>query len=216
HYPARGCWRSAARALPGLRSGSERTFGGRSQSKRRRLPQPVPLPGGLPKRQKSQAHRSWGARRRAHQLEPLREAMGNRTLALAVLFPGALVARPAVAETEKLSPAAQKMQWAQRAIERNPNSFQRYNDLAMALARRARETSEVSYYEQADAALQKSFQLMPGNVEGQKVRVWVLLGKHEFAQALKLASALNQEVPDDVSIYGFLVDANVELGNYGE
>lgn len=138
----------------------------------------------------------------------------NNTFALLLLT--ALVSTPAAAETEKLSPAAQKIQWAQRAIENNPNNFQRYNDLALALARRARETSDVSYYEQADAALQKSLQLVPGNIEGQKAQVWVLLGKHEFAKALKLASALNQKVPDDVSIYGFLVDANVELGNYGE
>jgi len=138
----------------------------------------------------------------------------NNTFALLLLT--ALVSTPVAAESEKLSPAGQKIQWAQRAIEKNPNNFQRYNDLALALARRARETSDVSYYEQADAALQKSFQLMPGNVEGQKVQVWVLLGKHEFAKALKLASGLNQKVPDDVSIYGFLVDANVELGNYSE
>jgi len=144
------------------------------------------------------------------------DAIVNRAFVLALLFPSALVARPADAETEKLSPAAQKIQWAQKTIEKNPNIFQRYNELAIALARRARETSDVSYYEQADAALQKSFQLMPGNIEGQKVQVWVLLGKHEFAKALKLARALNQRVPDDVSIYGFLVDANVELGNYSE
>jgi len=57
---------------------------------------------------------------------------------------------------------------------------------------------------------------MPDNLEGRKAQVWILLGKHEFAEALKLAKALNQKSPDDVLIYGFLVDANVELGNYGD
>jgi len=57
---------------------------------------------------------------------------------------------------------------------------------------------------------------MPDNLEGRKAQVWILLGKHEFAEALKLARALNQRFPDDVLIYGFLVDANVELGNYRE
>ncbi len=120
----------------------------------------------------------------------------------------------AQAAAEKLSPAQQKIAWAQAAIAKNPERYQPYNDLALALARRARETSDVSYYQQADAALEKSFKLAPGNLEGQKVRVWVLLGKHEFARALEVANSLNRQTPDDVLIYGFQVDANIELGNY--
>ena len=48
------------------------------------------------------------------------------------------------------------------------------------------------------------------------MRVWVLLGKHQFAAALELARSLNKEIPDDVQVYGFLTDALVELGNYKE
>ena len=48
------------------------------------------------------------------------------------------------------------------------------------------------------------------------MRVWVLLGKHEFRQALELARALNKQTPDDLLVYGFLTDANIELGNYKE
>ncbi len=44
--------------------------------------------------------------------------------------------------------------------------------------------------------------------------MWLLLGKHEFAQALPEATKLNKKMPDDVMVYGFLTDANVELGNY--
>ena len=47
-------------------------------------------------------------------------------------------------------------------------------------------------------------------------RVWLLLGKHEFAAALEAAKELNRKLPDDVMLYGFLTDANVELGNYKE
>jgi tetratricopeptide (TPR) repeat protein len=119
-------------------------------------------------------------------------------------------------EAKTQSPAEQKIAWARQAIQKNPDRHQPYNELAMALARRARETSDVSYYVQADAALAKSFQLSPENLEGEKVRAWVLLGKHEFAAALELAKALNKRTPDDVLIYGFLADANIELGNYKE
>jgi len=120
------------------------------------------------------------------------------------------------AASAKLSPAEQKIEWAEKAIEKDPSRFQAYNELAIALARRARETSDVGYYLRGETALNKSFELMPDNLEGRKAQVWILLGKHEFAEALKLAKALNQKSPDDVLIYGFLVDANVELGNYGD
>jgi len=43
-----------------------------------------------------------------------------------------------------------------------------------------------------------------------------LLGKHEFAAALEEATKLNKKIPDDVMIYGFLTDANIELGNYAD
>jgi tetratricopeptide (TPR) repeat protein len=42
----------------------------------------------------------------------------------------------------------------------------------------------------------------------------VLLGKHEFARALVEAKALNQRMPDDVIVYGYMADAHVELGQY--
>jgi tetratricopeptide (TPR) repeat protein len=114
------------------------------------------------------------------------------------------------------SPAEQKMAWARKAIESNPKRYENYNDLALALARRARETSDTAYYDQAEKALEESFRLAPDNIEGLRLRIWNLLGKHEFAKALEAATALNKKIPDDLLTYGFLTDANAELGNYEE
>jgi tetratricopeptide (TPR) repeat protein len=116
--------------------------------------------------------------------------------------------------TTALSPAEHSIAEARKAIETRPAQFSGYNQLAIALSRRARETSDVNFYAQAEDALRKSFQLAPGNIEGEKIRVWLLLGRHEFAAALAVASDLNQRVPDDVLVYGFLTDANAELGYY--
>ena len=112
------------------------------------------------------------------------------------------------------SPAETAISSARTAISKKPAQFSGYNQLAVALARRARETSDVVYYAQAEDALKKSFELSPANIEGEKVKIWLLLGRHEFAAALTEATALNRQVPDDVLVYGFLTDANVELGNY--
>jgi tetratricopeptide (TPR) repeat protein len=100
----------------------------------------------------------------------------------------------------------------QAEIGRNPKRYQPHNQLAIALARRARETSDVNYYAQAETALDKSFALSPDNLDGLKAQTWILLGKHEFAKAAALARQLNERWPDDVLVYGFLTDANVELG----
>ena len=67
---------------------------------------------------------------------------------------------------------------------------------------------------QAEDVLQQSFKRNPKNIQAQKVQAWCLLGKHEFAKALKLAKKLNKRVPDDIMVYGLLTDAHMELGNY--
>ena len=121
---------------------------------------------------------------------------------------------PVAAETTALSPAQRSMAEAQKAIEKNPKQYAGYNQLAIALARRARETSDVKYYAQGEEAVEKSLQLAPGNFDGEKIKVWLLLGRHEFAAALEAAKTLNKRVPDDVLVWGFLTDANAELGNY--
>jgi tetratricopeptide (TPR) repeat protein len=112
------------------------------------------------------------------------------------------------------SPAERKIAAARELITRNPSKAQGYNDLAMALARRARETADPSHYDQAAKALAESRKLSPDNLETERIDVWILLGKHEFARALEKAQALNRKVPDDVMTYGMLVDAYVELGEY--
>jgi tetratricopeptide (TPR) repeat protein len=114
------------------------------------------------------------------------------------------------------TPAERAIAQARAAIAKDPRRAEAYNSLAMALARRARETADPANYAEAEAALETSFELDPDNFEGLKVRTWVLLGKHEFAEALKLAQALNKRMPDDEMVYGLLVDAHVELGNYEE
>jgi tetratricopeptide (TPR) repeat protein len=116
----------------------------------------------------------------------------------------------------KPSPAEQGIAQAQRLIEKNPKNYEAYNALALALSRRARETSDVKFYAEAEEALKKSFEISPDNFDGKRIEVWLLLGKHEFAAAREGALKLNKRMPDDVMVCGFLTDANVELGNYDE
>jgi tetratricopeptide (TPR) repeat protein len=143
----------------------------------------------------------------------------KRIAALLLLFLGTVAGfaqGPNTPAETLLSPAERSMAQARKLIDKNPKDFEAYNALALALSRRARETSDVKCYAQAEETLQKSFEIAPDNFDGQRIHVWLLLGKHEFAAALDAAKKLNQKMPDDVMLYGFLDDANVELGNYND
>jgi tetratricopeptide (TPR) repeat protein len=141
---------------------------------------------------------------------------------VAVLLLMVMTALAAVAQTttlpadSTLSPAERSMAQANRLIEKNPRNFEAYNALALAFSCRARETSNVKFYAQAEESLKTSFEISPSNFDGEKIHVWLLLGRHEFAAAREEARKLNKKMPDDVMVYGFLTDANIELGNYKE
>lgn len=114
------------------------------------------------------------------------------------------------------SPAEQMIQAAHQAIHQHPARPEAYNALALAQARRARESADPAWYGQALKTLEQSLKLAPDNYEARRNRVWVLLGQHQFAQALAEAQALNQRMPDDLMTYAYLTDAHVELGHYRE
>jgi tetratricopeptide (TPR) repeat protein len=120
------------------------------------------------------------------------------------------------AEGTTASPAERKIEEARRAMEKSPGGCKARSDLALALARRARETSDPAFYARADEELEKCLAATPDDTEALKVRGWLYLGQHRFAEARDLAVALNKRVPDDVMVYGLLNDAQAELGNYAE
>ena len=139
-----------------------------------------------------------------------------KTLGIAAL---SLILAPMVqgqAPNKSATPAEQKISWAQAGIQAHPDRSQPYNDLAVGYISRVRETADTGYYELAEAALQKSLQITPENIEGGKARVMILLGRSDFAGALDLAKALNKKTPDDVLLYGFVADADMQLGEYDD
>jgi tetratricopeptide (TPR) repeat protein len=127
---------------------------------------------------------------------------------------------PVAAETRAAkpgpTPAEERIAAAERAVTARPTSADAHNELALAYARRARETADPKFYSRAEQTIATSLQLVPDNFDALKMRAWVLLGKHEFAAALDVAQRLNKRMPDDLLTYGLLTDAYVELGRYKE
>ena len=132
--------------------------------------------------------------------------------ALVVLASMAVCAQPAQTAAAP-TPAEISIRKAQEQIAKQPDRATDYASLAMAYARRARETSDAGYYAKAEKTLERSFKLEPGNFEASKVGTLLLLDRQKFAKALQSATALHKRVPDDIAVYGYLVDANTALGN---
>lgn len=128
----------------------------------------------------------------------------------------ALLALACLPAPAQVSPVDQRIGAAQKKVQADPKSWQAYNQLASAFCRKGRDNSDSGTYRDAQAALDRSFRLSPGNYDGEKLQVTVLFGQQRFKEALKLASALNSKVHDDIGVWGLLVDCNMALGNYAE
>jgi tetratricopeptide (TPR) repeat protein len=105
---------------------------------------------------------------------------------------------------------------AREIVAGNPKDAGAYAALGAALCHQADETSNSLLYSDADEALNKALEISPDNFEAKKAKVCVELGRHEFTRAREQAMILNKRIPDDIMVYGLLVDANSALGNYPE
>jgi tetratricopeptide (TPR) repeat protein len=105
---------------------------------------------------------------------------------------------------------------ANEKIAKDPKHSEGYNDLAVALARKERETGQQKFLTQAEQAIDKSLALEPTNFEGRKARVAVRLRQKRYEDALEEATALNGKMPDDNPLYGMIADADIALGRYAE
>jgi tetratricopeptide (TPR) repeat protein len=103
----------------------------------------------------------------------------------------------------------------QEKIKNNPADIKSMNALVSVFLQEARVTGNYSYYNKAaqhyiDAVLEKE----PANFEVLSFKTTIQLSKHQFAEALQTATELKTKFPYNAYVYGMLVDANVELGNY--
>ncbi len=135
--------------------------------------------------------------------------------ALVVSCPGVFAGQTAEAAAQP-SPAEQRITAARQQIAANPKRPQAYDELALASMRRARETANPAFYRDAETALSTGLRVAPDDFELQKTGVALLLGRQQFPEALAKAMLLHAKVPDDVTLYGYLAEANLSLGNYAE
>jgi tetratricopeptide (TPR) repeat protein len=125
--------------------------------------------------------------------------------------------RPAAVSPETVpqdTPAQQRIAAARQQLKADPKKVRAYNELAIAFARRARETADRAYLSQAEGALAQGLKLDSTDFQLQRTQVALMLARHQFVPAKELAMALHRRVPDDVMAFGYLAEAAIGLGDY--
>ncbi|MEJ7679229.1 MAG: tetratricopeptide repeat protein [Segetibacter sp.] len=101
------------------------------------------------------------------------------------------------------------------AIEENPDDKKSQLGLATLYIQEGRITGDHMYYD--GAAMQQVNNVLkndPNNFEALTYKTLIYLSQHHFADGLEVAEKAKAINPYNAFIYGLLVDANVEMGNY--
>ena len=104
-----------------------------------------------------------------------------------------------------------------KKLEKNPNDIKVRLQIVTIYLAEARITGEHPYYYPAVLKiLDGILYLDPNNFEATTYKASVKMSQHQFAEAKVLATKAQKINPANAYVYGVLVDANVELGNYEE
>jgi tetratricopeptide (TPR) repeat protein len=100
-------------------------------------------------------------------------------------------------------------------IKRDPSDLKSLNTLTAIYLQEARSSGNFTYYDKAgmtcvNAVLKKD----PKNFEALTYKATIHLSQHHFTEGLQVGTRIQQMYPYSAFVYGILVDANVELGNY--
>lgn len=99
-------------------------------------------------------------------------------------------------------------------VDDDPNDSEAQLQLGLALLQRIRETADPSLYAPAEAALRSARRLRPDDPLPLVGLGGILLGKHEFADALRIGQRAEELDPSSTGAGAIVVDAYIELGRY--
>lgn len=105
----------------------------------------------------------------------------------------------------------------QDSLRRLPGDHVSWANLAVAYVEQARLTGLASYYELADDAVARSFEIAPDdNFTALAARSAIATARHDFSDALAGADAALAINPRDLGALAIRVDALTELGRYDD
>ena len=101
-------------------------------------------------------------------------------------------------------------------VRAHPRSAEAYDNLALAELQMAREDGDPTWYTRADALLGRARALRPDDFTAIAGEGSLALSRHDFAGALALGRRALRLDAENPYALGVIVDANVELGRYGD
>ena len=105
----------------------------------------------------------------------------------------------------------------QDTLRRVPNDYVSWANLAVAYVEQARLTGLASYYDKADEAAARSFEVEPDeNFPALAARGAINAARHDFSDALANAEAALAINPRDLGALAIRIDALNELGQYDD
>jgi len=120
---------------------------------------------------------------------------------------------PSIARPGPQTPQA-RIAALEAAVEANPQDLPSWQALGGAYTDRAIYSSDPTFYNLADRALDRAAELEPGNLSTMLGRANLSLSLHDFRAARRLGGRIVAEDPFSAEAHGVLVDAEVELGHY--
>ncbi|MEV8632866.1 hypothetical protein AB0395_14525 [Streptosporangium sp. NPDC051023] len=160
-----------------------------------------------------------------------RTATGVLGLAVALTLGAALVPGERPAPTATTSPADRPglagtslpatspsgtIEALSARLRRLPRDHQAWAQLGMAYVQQARVTADPSFYPKAEGALTRAAELSPGDFAVLTGQAALAAGRHEFAEAVRLATRSAEVNPYGQGAQAVLADAYTQLGRYGE
>lgn len=131
-------------------------------------------------------------------------------------IPPLLQRQGALAEASEWEKTKTRVAELRGKVAANPNDVKPRLQLAIIYMAEARVTGDAYYHQSALQILDGVLKIDPKNFDALTFKASVAMSLHQFAEAQKLAEQARSINPDNAYVYGVLVDANVELGNYAQ
>lgn len=120
----------------------------------------------------------------------------------------------ALAQAVEWDKTKEKVAELRAKVEANPEDLKSRLQIATIYMNEGRITGDTYYHQAAMKILDGVLKIDGNNFEALTYKASIAMSLHRFAEAKELAEKARAINPANAYVYGVLVDANVELGNY--